>query len=136
MLGSVAVFAALITASTLGAFAWGLSMSGDTGYATALTFLTLGIAQTLHLVNARSAGAVTTRSAILRNPYALGAAVLTLGLLLLTVYLEPLSQLLGTQPPTARDWLVVVTLAALPAILGQSWKLLRPRTLAPRISGH
>jgi Ca2+-transporting ATPase len=128
MLGSIAVYATLITASTLAAFAWGLTQGEGTGQAVTLSFLTLGIAQTLHLGNARSAAAVTTRKAVLRNPFALGAIVLTLGLLLATVYVEPLSALLGTRAPDARDWSVVVALAALPAAIGQTWKLLMRRT--------
>ena len=124
MLGSAAVFAVLITGCTLAAFAWGLSRPGGAGYAVTLSFLTLGVAQTLHLGNARSAGAVTSRADVLRNPYAIGAVAITLALLLLTVYFEPLARLLATHPPSVRDWVVVLALAALPAIIGQAVKLL------------
>ena len=128
MLGSATLYAALIMAVTLAAFAWGLRQYGDSDYAMTLSFLTLGIAQTLHLGNARSTKAVTTRAEALKNRYAIGAVVITVALLLLTVYFEPLGRLLETRPPSGRDWLIVLALAALPAIIGQAVKLFMGRS--------
>ena len=125
LLVSAGVFAALITLSSLAAFVWGLRARSGTAYAVTLSFLTLGLAQALHLGNARARHAVTTAAAVMRNPYALGALVLTAGLLVLTVYVPSLSRLLATRTPSARDWLVVVALSAVPAVAGQGWKVLR-----------
>ena len=124
MLRSVLVFALLITGSTLGAFAWGLAAGRGHAHAVTLSFLTLGVAQTLHLGNARSRSAVTTRAEAFRNRYAIGALVLTLALLLLTVYLAPLSRVLGTVAPGPSDWGMIMALGAMPAVVGQGWKLL------------
>jgi Ca2+-transporting ATPase len=134
MLGSGTLFASLITISTLAAFIWGLDRGADHAHASTLAFLTLGIAQTLHLGNARSATAVTSPSEAFRNPYAIGAVVLATALLALTVYLPPLARMLGTRPLGALDWLVVVTFGAAPALIGQLWKLIRSR--ARRGSGR
>jgi Ca2+-transporting ATPase len=127
MMGSAVVYATLITISTLVAFAWGLEQSGGATSAVTLSFLTLGIAQTLHLGNARKAAPVIVPGEALKNRYAIGAVVVTVALLLLTAYFEPLARVLGTHPPAPRDWAVIVGLGALPAGIGQSWKLIARR---------
>jgi len=57
------------------------------------------------------------------NRFALGAVVLALVLQVLAVTVPPLARVLRVQPPDARDWLVVLGLAVVPAVLGQARKL-------------
>ncbi len=120
-LARVLSFGALITASSLGAFVWGLVHAPDR--APTLAFMTLALAQIGHLGNARSRGPVLRLQRVLANPYALLGAALALGLQLLAAFFRPLAELLQVVPLEPIDWLVVVALGSLPAMVGQAAKL-------------
>ncbi len=109
---------------------YGVVMAGVTvaAYAAAGTtgaFMTLALAQILHLGNARSRGHVLTLRSALANGAALVAVGLALGLQLLAAFLPPLARVLHVTPLTAREWTIVAVLGALPAVLGQLVKLVR-----------
>lgn len=119
-------YALLISLSTLGAFSWGLGQETlSSGHATTLAFMTLAFAQIFHLGNARSASPVITPGRALSNRYALAAVLVTFGLQVMAVSLAPLAQVLGLSPLTGKDWLVVLGLALVPAVVGQALKSLR-----------
>jgi Ca2+-transporting ATPase len=90
--------------------------------ATTLAFMTLAFAQIFHLGNARSARPVLSPRQALGNPYAMGAAVLALVLQILVALFSPLSRVLHVTPLSTTEWLVVVVLGLIPAILGQTIK--------------
>ncbi len=117
-------YAALIALATLGAFGWGLR-GGDATVAGTLAFMTLAFAQILHLGNARSAGPVLSLRSAVGNRYALGSAVLAVGLQLLAGLYAPLSRALHVTPLSTADWLVVGGLGLVPAVVGQTIKSLR-----------
>jgi Ca2+-transporting ATPase len=129
-LKAIAFYALLITLSTLAAFLWGLS-GGAVDRAVTLSFMTLALAQTLHLGNARSPLPVIRPERARANPYALGAVALVILLQLLAVYFAPLARVLGVVPLSAVEWLGVTGLALVPAVIGQGLKLVR----APRPPG-
>jgi Ca2+-transporting ATPase len=120
-LGSIAWFASLITAVTLIAFWIGLDEERASPRALTMSFMTLAVAQTLHLANARSREHVMTRRGF-ANPFALGAVVLVLLLQVLAVHWRPLAEVLRTEPLVARDWIVCVSFGMVPAIIGQVWR--------------
>jgi Ca2+-transporting ATPase len=119
-LAEIVVFALLITAATLGGFALALQ-GGDADGARAVTvaFMTLALAQVFHLGNARGSGPVLGWRRATQNRWALGAVALTLGLQLVAVYVAPLARVLHVVPLGAREWVVIVPLALLPALAGQ-----------------
>ncbi|HEX6909023.1 MAG TPA: HAD-IC family P-type ATPase [Longimicrobium sp.] len=123
----VGFYGGLMTAVTLAAFIWGLRTGDDLARAMTLGFTTLGLAQILHLGNARSRRDVLGYRAATANRYALGAVALTVGLQLLAVYLPPLRGLLGLAPLGLAEWRVVLPLAVAPAVLGQAVKVWRER---------
>ncbi len=126
MLRATVVYGGLIAACTLGAFAW--AQTGDGGRATrasTLAFLTLAFAQIFHLGNARSSGPVISWTRITANPFALGAVILTCALQVLAVAYAPLAAVLRVEPPEPDEWLAVVLLSLLPAVLGQGARLFR-----------
>jgi Ca2+-transporting ATPase len=126
MLRSTLLYGGLIAACSLGAFAWALTGDGDRpARASTLTFLTLAFAQIFHLGNARSSGAVLSWARITANPFALGAVVLACALQALAVYYGPLAAALEIEMPRPDEWLVVVLLALVPAVLGQGARLFR-----------
>jgi Ca2+-transporting ATPase len=123
-LASVLGYGAIITASTLAAFVWGLSQAPDR--ATTMAFMTLSLAQIAHLGNARSVGPVLRLDRAAANPYALVAVAVSVMLQLGAIGLEPLARLLRIVPLQPVDWIIVVALAALPAVAGQAFKLIWP----------
>ena len=118
-LASIGFHALLITAVTLGAFLWALDQDGGhSAHAVTVAFMTLALAQTFHLGNARG-GVVLGWRRVTDNPWALGAVALTVSLQFAAVYFPPLARVLDVAPPAARDWLVILPAALLPALIGQ-----------------
>ncbi|HET7458194.1 MAG TPA: cation-transporting P-type ATPase [Gemmatimonadaceae bacterium] len=125
-LRGVAVYGAAITAVTLAAFV--ISLGGaHPERAQTMAFMTLALAQALHLGNARSAAPVLAPGAAVGNRWALAAVALVVALQVATVRVPALSVALGVRPLDARDWALAVGLAAAPAVLGQAWKVARGR---------
>jgi Ca2+-transporting ATPase len=127
MLRAIGFYAALITAATLAGFVWALSSPERAGKAVTMSFLTLALAQILHLGNARSAGSVLAWRAVVRNPYALGAVALTLALQGMALHVPALARVLGTQPLSLHEWMVAFALGLVPALIGQGIRLWRQR---------
>jgi Ca2+-transporting ATPase len=121
----ILAYAGLITGVTLAAFVWALIHVPAA--ATTVAFMTLGLAQILHLGNARSGRAVLARHDIVANGYALAGAGLAIGLQLLALHEPTLQALLELQPLGLREWTVILSLGAVPAVAGQIWKLARNR---------
>ena len=120
----VAIYAALITAATLGAFIWALSR--ELPHATTVAFMTLALAQTFfHLGNARSAHHVLSPTSALANRFALGAVALSVLLQLAAVYVEPVALALRVSPLSLVEWGVVLACSAVPAVIGQGARLVR-----------
>ena len=114
-------YGALITAATLVAFVWTLSSAPER--ATTVAFMTLSLAQIAHLGNARSASAVLQPRQMLSNRFALLGAGVSVALQIATVTVPPLARLLHLTPLGAFDWVVVISLAAVPAVVGQVIRL-------------
>jgi Ca2+-transporting ATPase len=115
-------YGVLITGVTLAAFWIALEPNDGTASARASTmsFMTLALAQTFHLGNARSEEHVLTIGQALANPVAVGAVVLVVFLQVLAVHFPPFAETLHTEPLAARDWLVCLSLALVPAVVGQA----------------
>lgn len=119
-LRAIAWYASLITAVTLLAFWIALDGQGTASpRALTMSFMTLALAQTFHLGNARSEEHVLTVRQALANPVALGAVALVVLLQVLAVHFRPLAEVLRTEPLGARDWAVCVALGIVPAAIGQ-----------------
>ncbi|MGH7499392.1 MAG: cation-translocating P-type ATPase [Gemmatimonadales bacterium] len=131
MLHATAGYAALIAVCALGAYVWSLHFGTPSyGRATTMTFMTLALAQILHLGNARSEGPVTAPHRALANQAAVAAVLITL---LLQVAPVPwFAQLLGLVPLTVQEWIVVIGLALIPALTGQTLKAIAHHESAPR----
>ncbi len=118
--GSIVFYAVLITVVALAAFLWALGRAP--GHATTVCFMTLGLTQIFHLGNARSPHHVLHPSRALANPYALLAVAVAVGLQWLSVAVPGIASTIGLTPLDGTEWLVVVGLAALPALVGQAVK--------------
>jgi len=116
---SVAGFGLLITFSTVAAFMWALAHAPER--APTMAFMTLALAQIAHLGNARSPETVLQPRRAISNPYALLGVGLALTLQAMTL-LSPLSSILSLTSLELSDWIVVVMVGSIPAIVGQAVK--------------
>jgi Ca2+-transporting ATPase len=87
--------------------------------------MTLALAQTFHLGNARSVEAVTSLRRALATPHALGAVAISVGLQLAAMYVELLAGILHVTTLVWAQWIVVIGLSAVPALAGQGVKRVR-----------
>jgi Ca2+-transporting ATPase len=119
LLREAVLHAALIAGVALAAFTWSLQHTADSRRAVTMSFMTLALAQILHLGNARSAHQVVSPRRAIANRWAVGAVAVSVTLQLLAVWVDPLARLLNVVAPTRTEWLVIVSLSALPAVIGQ-----------------
>jgi P-type Ca2+ transporter type 2C len=124
-LGSIAFYAALITAVSLVAFLWMLNRAPDR--AATACFMTLGLAQILHLGNARSPHHVLRPTRGLINRAALGAVALSIALQWVAISWRGIADTVRLHPPRPEEWLVIAGASGMPAIVGQGLKLWRGR---------
>ena len=122
----VFVYAGLLTAATLLAFAWALAYAPER--ARTMAFMTLVFAEIAQLGSARRRGAVLDLRAMVSNPFALGGAGLAVVLQLIAYFVPPLAALLHMTALDLREWGLVLGLAAAPAILVQVGKLAREKS--------
>jgi Ca2+-transporting ATPase len=112
-----------IATVTLVAF-WALP-STSAAHASTMAFMTLALAQLFHLGNARSHVPVLTLIRMRSNPWAVGSVVLVVALQVASVAFEPLRLVLHTTSLSAEDWLMVMALSGVPALIGQTLRTCR-----------
>ncbi|WP_026380757.1 cation-translocating P-type ATPase [Afifella pfennigii] len=124
---SIALFAAIITVTTLGAFLLALTVfARSEEEALTISFLTLAFAQLLHVFNMREADAGFFSNEVTSNPFVWGALALCAALIGAAVYLPGLAGLLGMTEPDAAGWMLVFGASLTPLILGQIVVTLSP----------
>jgi Ca2+-transporting ATPase len=138
---SIVGYGLVIGLCTLGAFGWGLArFPYSPERAMTIAFMTLALAQIFHLGNARSALPVLAPARAVANRYALAAVAVTAGLQVLALELPPLARVLRLSPLGTEGWLVVMSLALVPALVGQLIKMITAHRLkyspAPAPAGH
>ena len=132
-LAHVTGYALLITGATLAAFVWALR--AGLPHATTVAFMTLALAQTFHLGNARSSRAVLSWATATANASAIGAVAISAALQLLAIYVPPIAMALSVSPLSPTEWLVVLACAAFPAVVGQANRLRGPENREVRRVG-
>jgi Ca2+-transporting ATPase len=126
----IVFYGVLIATAALGAFIWALQNSP--AHATTIGFMTLALAQIFHLATARGVTSSERPTSGLSNPYVLGAAGLSIGLQIIAVYVTPVARVLQTARPGLSDWLVIIGLAAVPALVGQAIRLVPQKKASER----
>jgi Ca2+-transporting ATPase len=121
----VLFYGGLIAAVTLLAFLRVLASHPEAAQTAAFT--TLALAQVLHLGNARSHLPVLGFRRAVANPYAVVAVLLSIALQLAAGTWRPLVTTLHVVPMSVSEWLLVASLSAVPAVIGQIRGVLRRR---------
>ena len=129
-LGWITGYAALITMATLAAYLLTLQ-NGTPERARTVAFMTLALAQAIHLANARSGRFAAEPRRFGTNRWALGAMLLVIGLQLAAIYVPFLANVLGVEPLPWDAWAVIVPFSLVPLAAGIALGLLhRPRVSA------
>ncbi len=119
----------LLTAVTLAAFSVGLHWHGthDLGLrrATTMAFMTLALAQVIHAFSSRSQLRSAFTQTLFTNGWLWSAVGVCLMLQLAAVYLPLLQRVLGTVPPTAFEWGVILACALIPLAVVELVKLIQ-----------
>jgi len=119
----IAFYAMLIAAPVLGAIVWQTVTGVAYARAVTINFAVLGLAQLLHLGNARDEGPVVSWHRAVANRAALAALAASLLSLFVVIQVPALARLLHLVPLHGSDWLLVGALSLVPAIVGQAVKI-------------
>jgi len=92
----------------------------DAKRAVTVSFLILMGAQVGHVFNMVSPRSGLISNEVTRNPWVWGAVILCLGLLVAAIYVPILSEVLGTEEPGAKGWILVLALSLAPVLVGQT----------------
>ncbi len=114
-------YSLLITLAVLAALGLALTRLGmQQQRAITLSFLTLAFGQLWHVFNMRDPDAGLVHNDITQNPYVWAALVLSIGMLLLVIYVPFLANLLKLSKPGVEGWALVLGLSLMPLFLGQA----------------
>jgi Ca2+-transporting ATPase len=117
---SISIYGVLITAATLGVFIFALvELKVSQHEAVTASFLTLAIAQVLHVFNMRAPDSNPVRNEVTTNLFVWGAIALCGILLAAAIYAPGLSEVLGLAPPKPFAWILIAMGGAFPLIVGQ-----------------
>lgn len=117
---SIGIYGILITTTPLGAFLFALvELEMSQNAAITVSFLTLALAQILHVFNMRVADSELLRNEVTTNLFVWGAIALYMILLAIAVYAPGLSEVLGLVPPGPSGWTLVAIGGVLPLLIGQ-----------------
>lgn len=117
-------FAALISVCVLGALYVALNVLHlDRTQAVTVSFVSLALAQLLHVFNARASGRGPLRNEVTTNPWVWGAIVLCAVMLFAAVRLPGLSHALSTSDPGPLGWALALGVSAVPLLVGSVWRL-------------
>jgi Ca2+-transporting ATPase len=120
--GQIALYAALISGSTLATYVWALAYAPT--HAVTMAFMTLALAQIVHLGNARNDRAVLRPALAVSNPYAIGAVVVSVALQVAPAGIDSLGAILDVVPLSTVEWTVVLVASAITALIGQTIRLM------------
>ena len=123
----IALYALLIAAPVLAAIVWQTVTGVEYARAITINFAALGLAQLLHLGNARDDEPVLSWRRAVANRAALAALGVGALSMFVAVQIPALAHLLHLVPLSVGDWLLVGGLALVPAVVGQALKVARRR---------
>ena len=116
----------LLSGAVIGAFLIALLvLELEIQVAVTISFLTLALAQLLHVFNMTGPDSGLFRNEVTENPFVWGALALCIGMLLLVLYQPMFAEVLRLSAPDALGWSVVAGMAFLPLLVLQTIRAFR-----------
>jgi P-type Ca2+ transporter type 2C len=113
----ICIQSSFMTAAAIAVFLWALSMEDEHSVAQTMAFSTLSLAQTWHVLNYSSTlRRIVDKSSSINKPL-LGSIVLSLALLVIAIYVEPLNIVFELHPLNFIEWGVAL-IVSLISIIG------------------
>jgi Ca2+-transporting ATPase len=109
----------VIAAGPMLSYIMALNGGMEVDFARSIGFMTLAMVHLLQVFNVRRKNGLGYDRTIVRNPYMIGALVLTLALQLLAIYVPFLQRVLGTTALTPGMWVYVLLGASTPNVVLQ-----------------
>jgi Ca2+-transporting ATPase len=122
---AIGAYGMLITAATLAAFVLALTwLDQSAEEAVTVSFLTLALAQLLHVFNMADWRSRLVVNDVTRNPFIWGSLALCAGLILMAIHLPVLSSLLALSAPGLESWMLIAGASLMPLLAVQAVKCL------------
>jgi Ca2+-transporting ATPase len=118
---------ALIGLGSLVVFIYGINLGYGDETARTMAFSTMAIGQLFHIFNVRTKNTFGIDRTILKNPYLIGAFLISIVLQLAAVYLPFLNRVLETVPLDFYKWMLILAGSVVPTIIIQLFRLYRQR---------
>jgi P-type Ca2+ transporter type 2C len=116
----ICIQSSFMTAAAIAVFLWALSVDEEHSVAQTMAFSTLSLAQTWHVLNYSSTlRRILDKSSTVNKPL-LGAIVLSLALLVIAIYVEPLHIVFELHPLNSMEW-GIASMASIIAIVATSF---------------
>ena len=112
----ICIQSSFMTAAAIAVFLWALSDSHEQSVAQTMAFSTLSLAQTWHVLNYSSTLKRIIGKSVAVNRPLVGAIALSLGLLFVAIYMEPLSSVFELHPLNLQQWGIVAILSVVTVI--------------------
>jgi Ca2+-transporting ATPase len=123
---SMGVYGGLITTSVLLGLAFSVSFMGFSNQKSiTISFLILAIAQLWHVFDMRENGTNLIRNSVTKNKYVWAALIISIGLLLIAVYVPFMADLLSLARPGLNGWLIILVGSLTPMFIGQGFKSMK-----------
>ncbi len=123
LIGRVIFHGVIISIITLIAYYIGYQDSANEGVT--MAFITLSLSQIIHSLNQHSPDISFFSKKHARNWYLYGAMFISLIILLLLIYIDPIATFLLLQIPTAFEWMIIILLSLTPLVIVELYKLIK-----------
>ena len=109
----------LIGLGAIFVFIYGLDNGYSIDAARTMAFSTMAFGQLLHIFNVRSKNSFGLKKSMFKNPYLIGALLISFGLQILVVYLPFLNDVMGTVALDTYKWLIIIIGSIIPTVIIQ-----------------
>ena len=109
----------LIGLGAIFVFIYGLDNGYSIDAARTMAFSTMAFGQLFHIFNVRSKNSFGLKKSMFKNPYLIGALLISFGLQILVVYLPFLNDVMGTVALDTYKWLIIIIGSIIPTVIIQ-----------------
>ncbi|MFW6054213.1 MAG: cation transporting ATPase C-terminal domain-containing protein, partial [Persicimonas sp.] len=124
--GVIGSYGLVIAATVLGSFWIAYSTYGMSEQeAVTVSFLTLSFGRLWHAFNMRDHETTLLNNEVVKNPWMWGGFAVSLVLLAVAIWVEPLADILEVTPPSAQGWTIIAVASLIPLVAGQIYLTIR-----------
>ncbi|MBE0450752.1 MAG: HAD-IC family P-type ATPase [Clostridia bacterium] len=119
----------LISLGALFVFIYGLESGYTEETARTMAFSTMAFGQLFHIFNVRDKNSFGLNKSVFKNPYLIGALLISFALQIVAVYSPFLNRVMGTEPLNLYKWFIIIAGSVIPTLIIQIFRLVKNRKL-------